>query len=693
MTHDKITDRHLQRSAYVYIRQSSLQQVRNNRESNQRQYALEERARELGFKKVEVIDEDLGITGSGQRERPGFSRLLSLVCNGEAGGVFALEASRLARNNRDWHHLIDLCVLTETVVVDAEGVYDPRLLDDRLLLGLKGTMSEFELGILRQRAQEAYRRKVLRGEVLTRVPIGYVREGGTGIAMTPDREVQEALRTFFAQFSRLGTLRQVLLWYHQEKVYFPVQRNQDVGATVEWQLPGYQQLLRILKNPTYAGAFAYGRTGTRTKVIDGRSRKSSGHKVSMDEWQVLINDHHSGYISWEQYMENQRILASNRTKSHPVDTGAARNGTALLAGLLRCAKCGNKLHVKYRGSDGRAPRYLCSTGNSAQEQATCLTFGGIRFDQAIVKEVIEACQPLAIEASIQAMDTNCVEHENKRRALELALERTRYEAERAHRQYNAVDPENRLVSAELEARWNAALVQVAEADERLRTHCQAKAELNQGQRERLLELGTNLQEVWDDPVTPIELKKRIIRSVITEIVVDVNDESSLIEMRIHWAGGVHTLRSMRKNRPGLNCSATDKNIVELVQEWAKAWSDAKIAGILNRLGFSTGPGNSWNETRVKNLRLYNKIPVFSQSSKRSWITMSEAAEKLEVSMCVIRTMIKRDLLPARQPTKGAPWMIERKDLNLSCVKAYAKSAHTGKPAPCEDNNQIVISYQ
>jgi DNA invertase Pin-like site-specific DNA recombinase len=297
---DKINDRHLSRSAFVYIRQSTLQQVRNNTESGRRQYALEGRAKDLGFKTVVVIDEDLGISGTGSHERPGFAKLLAAVCNGEVGAVFALEASRLARNNRDWHHLIDLCVLTETIVVDAEGVYDPRLLNDRMLLGLKGTMSEFEIGVLRQRAQEAYRQKVQRGEVLTLVPIGYERSGAGGIEMTPDRQIQEAVRSLFQRFEAVGTLRQALLWYHQEQITFPRRRRYQGVATVEWRLPDYQQLLRILKNPTYAGAFAHGKSRVQTSIVGGRSRKSCGRRVPLEQWPVLIKNHHEGYITWER---------------------------------------------------------------------------------------------------------------------------------------------------------------------------------------------------------------------------------------------------------------------------------------------------------------------------------------------------------------------------------------------------------
>lgn len=364
---DKITEAHRDRSAYIYIRKSTLQQVQHNVESNRRQYALRERAAALGFNSVIVVDDDLGVSGSGTQQRPGFSRLLAAVCNGEVGAVFALEASRLARNNRDWHHLIDLCVLTRTLVVDADGIYDPRLLNDRLLLGLKGTMSEFELGLLRQRAQEAYREKAHRGEVMTRVPVGFVRKGDNGIEMTPDRQVQQAIRDFFLRLQGSSSLRQVLLWHHQEKILFPVARMRDGCESLEWRLPNYQQLLRMVKNPTYAGAFAWGRSGARSKVVDGRSRKTVGHRLEMAQWQILLKDHHPGYIKWEDYQSNLDKLVSNRTKSHQSSTGAARSGSALLAGLFRCARCGHKLNVSYRGRDGRAPRYLCMEGSRERE--------------------------------------------------------------------------------------------------------------------------------------------------------------------------------------------------------------------------------------------------------------------------------------------------------------------------------------
>ena len=400
---EKISEGHLSRSAFVYIRQSTLQQVRNNTESSRRQYALEGRAKDLGFQTVVVIDDDLGVSGTGSRERPGFARLLAAVCDGQVGAVFALEASRLARNNRDWHHLIDLCVLTETLVIDGEGVYDPRLLNDRMLLGLKGTMSEFEIGILRQRAQEAYRQKVQRGHVLTLVPIGYERNGAGGIEKTPDRQIQEAIQSLFQQFATMGTLRQVLLWYHEEQIKFPRQRRRHGVSSLEWRLPDYQQLLRILKNPTYAGAFVHGRSRSHMGVVGGRSRKTTGRRVPMEQWTVLIKDHHSGYITWERYMEILQQLTANSTKTHGSHTGAARNGTAMLSGLLRCARCGLKLSVTYRGGEGRNGRYQCLTGTREQGKPVCQAFAAFRVDQAVEAEVVEACQPLGVQAALEAL--------------------------------------------------------------------------------------------------------------------------------------------------------------------------------------------------------------------------------------------------------------------------------------------------
>ena len=688
---DKIQSHHLERAAYVYVRQSTLHQVRNHRESNRRQYELKARAEQLGFKQVVVIDDDLGVSGTGSRERPGFGRLLAAVCEGKVGAVFALEASRLARNNRDWHHLIDLCVLADALVIDADGIYDPQLLNDRLLLGLKGTMSEFELGLLRQRAQEALRQKIQRGEVLTDVPIGFVRTESNGIELISDRQVQEAIRGVFAQFRKLGSVRQVLLWYRQEKIPLCRNRNRNGQRELVWELPIYNQILKILKNPTYAGTFAYGKTCSHSHVVDGRSRKTRGHHLDQEQWRVLIRDHHPGYISWDEYMQNQKQLSGNMTKHHMSSTGAARRGPALLAGLLRCARCGRKFHVAYGGTDGRVVRYHCRGANINHGGAFCLSFGGYRAEEAVVQEVLAALHPLGIEAALQ-VQLNCRnEQDHKIKTLELALDKAKYEADRARRQYDLVDPANRLVAAELESRWNVTLQQAAEAEAKLGAERKVHEPLSEAQRQRLMTLGGDLKNLWEHPETPIDLKKRILRTVISEIVIDVKEATDQIEMRIHWAGGAHTLTQLRKNHTGGHRHAADQNVIELIRQLARVCPDAEIASVLNRLGYQTGAGNSWNESRVRSQRSYKSIAAFDPGVQRPWLTLAEAAEELKVSAGSVRKLLEREILPAKQIVRNAPWMIERKDLLLPAVEAYVKAVKDGKRSPRHETNQTVMS--
>ncbi len=370
---EKLTTHHLERHAYVYVRQSTTHQVRHNRESQRRQYALVDRARELGFEQVVVVDDDLGVSGSGLQQRPGFARLLTAVCEGRVGGVLALEASRLARNNRDWHHLIDLCALTRTVVIDYDGIYDPQRLNDRLLLGLKGTMSEFELGLIRQRAQEALRQMIERGEVIRELPVGYVRTENYECEMSPDLQVQAAVRGVFAKFAELGTARQVLLWYSQEELSLPTSKPATRGFEVVWRTACYSRILSILKNPTYAGTFVDGRHKTETRVVRGRARKTQGIEVPRKDWKVVIHDHHPAYITWEQYLRNEEMLKQNSNMQGRTSS-AVKGGPALLSGLLRCGRCDHKLLVTYVGRAGhQLARYVCRSSHVTHAKRKCIT--------------------------------------------------------------------------------------------------------------------------------------------------------------------------------------------------------------------------------------------------------------------------------------------------------------------------------
>jgi DNA invertase Pin-like site-specific DNA recombinase len=444
----------------VYVRQSSPGQVINNQESQRRQYGLAERARELGFAQVLVIDDDLGRSGSGLIERPGFQRLVAEVCSGEVGAVFCLEASRLARNGRDWHHLIELCGMLRAVLVDPDGVYDPSLVNDRLLLGLKGTMSEFELNLFRQRSVEAIRQKASRGELRYRLPIGYVWTNSGAIEKHPDRRVQQTLPLVFAKLVELGSVRQVLLWFRSEGVCLPVRVPESQHDEVGWRLPVYHTVHRILTNPLYAGAYVFGKTEARTRISNGRAQKTVGHHKPREKWSVLIREHHSAYIPWEQYERNQAMIAANTNSRGGPEVKAGRGGAALLSGRLRCRRCGRMLQVSYSGTRNNVARYHCKGASHNHGTEWCISFGGFRTDQAVSSEVLRVISGDAVEAAFAAAQQAVTQRSAQRRTLELAREQASYEAQLAARRYAAVDPDNRLVAAELEERWNAELEQV-----------------------------------------------------------------------------------------------------------------------------------------------------------------------------------------------------------------------------------------
>jgi DNA invertase Pin-like site-specific DNA recombinase len=672
---EKIKAHHLEREAYVYVRQSTPYQVRNHLESKERQYALAGRAEQLGFSKVVVIDEDLGRSGAGTQERPGFGRLLASVCQGLVGAVLALEASRLARNNRDWHHLVDLCALTETLLIDSDGIYDPRQLNDRLVLGLKGSMAEFELGLLRQRAREAFEQKVGRGFALWEVPVGFIRTEEGRIEKTPDRQVQQAVATVFQKFQQLGSARQATIWFREEQIPVPQIKPGTAGQEVIWKLPSSGRIRQMLNNPCYAGAFAYGKTAVRTRIEDGRARQSSRYRKPHKEWKVLLIDHHPGYISWKEHLENQQRMEANVASYEGESSGAAKLGAALLSGLLRCGRCGRKLQVVYSGNSGRVPRYVCRGDRGDRESSRCLTVGSLRLDRTVVQTVLTAIQPAGIEAAVKLTECAQAEDDEKRKALELALERARYEEKRARRQFDAVEPENRLVASEWETRWNHALAQVAEAEARVAAAGKVPEPLNEQQKQELTELSEDLIALWNHPEAPVQLKKRILRTVLTEIVIDHEPDSTTHRLRLHWAGGVHTELRVERNKPGQHRHSADRSVVELVNDLAKICQDKTIAAILNRLGYKTGQEKTWNASRVAGLRAYHKISPFQKQD--GWVTQEEAARELQVSNTVVKRLIRERILPAKQVVKCAPWIIEKKDLLLPTVQAQAKAARRG----------------
>lgn len=661
MNYDKIAPAHLARKAIVYVRQSSADQVRHNRESQRRQYDLANQARMLGWHAVTVIDEDLGRSGATAVGRPGFARLVADVCLGEVGAVFSLEASRLARNNRDWYQLLDFCAMVETLIVDFDGVYDPRLLNDRLLLGLKGTMSEFELGLLRQRAHEAMRQMAERGELVTNLPIGYVRSADGRCERDPDLRIQQALHIVFEKFGAYGSVRQVLVWCRQEGVALPAAVYESQGRRVRWQLPTYSAVHRILTNPTYAGAYAYGRTETQQHLHHDRSVTTRSVRRPREAWKVLLLNHHEGYIPWDAYERNQQQIRENANMKGLATRGAARPGHSLLAGLLRCARCGHRLSVHYGGLNGSTVRYTCRNAAINQGTEWCISFGGLGLERAVEREVLRVVQPAAVEASLAAFAELEGQCDARHTAVELALRQAQYEADRARRQYDAIEPENRLVAAELERRWNTALLEVRRLEEQLRFLSTPTHAISTEERAALLALANDLPGVWNDPQTDMALRKRLVRTVIDEIIVDVDEERARVVLVIRWTGGAHTTLRVRKRRPGEHRYVTDREVVDIVRELAQVVPDRAIASILNRLGKKTGKGNTWTESRVQSLREVHGIPAHSTQTRetKSWVTMQEAAAALSISSMSIRRLIIRGTLPARQIVPKAPWLIEK----------------------------------
>jgi DNA invertase Pin-like site-specific DNA recombinase len=409
----------LQRKAVVYVRQSTPQQVQANLESQRRQYELVEVARRRGFANVEVIDDDLGRSASGSVERPGFDRLVAALCAGQVGAVLCLDASRLARNGRDWHHLLELCGLVEARVIDLDGVYDPCRPNDRLLLGMKGSISEFELGIIRSRMYEAARSKARRGELRVSVPIGYTWDRHIGLTLDPDCRLQEVIRLVFQKFHELGSARQVLLWLASQNTHFPYPSNGRTLTSFEWRPIRYRNVIAILKNPFYAGVYAYGKSEKRTEIVDGRARKSYGHRKPIEAWEVFIKDHHEGYIGWAEFERNQAVLAGN-AYGKAGDTKSARGGRALLAGLICCARCGRKLKVTYAGRYPR-PVYGCESPNLQLGRRRCFRLAGKRLDEAIAIEMLRAVAPMAIEAAMEAELMLRDKDEDRRRIAEMEL--------------------------------------------------------------------------------------------------------------------------------------------------------------------------------------------------------------------------------------------------------------------------------
>jgi DNA invertase Pin-like site-specific DNA recombinase len=674
---NKVQHHHLQKKAILYVRQSSAFQAAHNRESQTLQYAMRDQLVARGWHEIEIIDEDLGRSAAGHVERTGFERMVSEVCLGRVGAVAAREVSRFARNSREWQQLVEVCRVVDTLLVDQDTVYSPRLSNDRLLLGLKGTLNEYELDLLRQRAWDARLAKARRGELVVAAPIGFLRTEDQSLEMDPDQRVQEAVRLVFRKFLECGTVRRALLWFLEEEVRLPARR---AGETI-WRRPTYTTVHKILTNPAYGGAYAYGRTGGHTT----RGVTSRGpHRRPPEEWTALIPGRHEGYISWEEFQQIQERIAANCRG--PERSGAPKRGAALLSGLIRCGRCGRKLTVHYTGRDHDMARYACLRGWLDQCQPRCISFGGVPVDAAVRGAVLRAVQPAAVEAARAAETRAGQTRDEATAARERELEAARYAAARASRQYNAADPENRLVAAELERRWEQALTRVRELEQRLASRQAEQSRVPVIDAADLAALGTDLEAVWDDPNCDVRLKKRVVQALIREVVADVAESGRETRLVIHWVGGAHTeLRVPRRGRG--QCSPTAANAIAAVRVLARVLSDDNLAAVLNRHGLRTGRGNRWTAMRVTSLRNHRKIACYRPEVKalEGWLTLTEGAELLGVAPGTLRLAAERNEVPGEHPLPEGPWVFRRADLQTDAARAVAERARHRRGDPAEAN--------
>lgn len=660
----KIRDGHLARKAILYVRQSSQHQLIRNEESRRLQYAMESRLRTLGWHQIEIIDEDLGKTASGAVDRSGFERMVAEVCLGQVGAVAAREVSRFARNNREWQQLVEVCRMVDTVLIDQEAVYDPRRGNDRLLLGLKGSLNEYELDILRLRSVEARREKARRGELVASVPVGYVRSDDGGISKDPDRRVREALELVFGKFVELGSVRQVLLWFLSHDLQLPARRHDAGSWKTRWRRPTYQMVLGLLKNPTYAGVYAYGRTTIEVDYRDGAPRKRSRSKP-VEDWLACIYDHHEGYVDREQYDRIQRMIAQNARCGGELTPGAVREGAALLSGLLRCGHCGRKLTVVYTGRRRDVARYACRRGALDNGERRCISFGGSSVDSAISREILRVVSPAGLEVARRASTELERRQNDVLNSLSLAAEEARYAVDRARRQYDAVDPENRLVAEELERRWNAELEKLDELQRRIDREATRASELRPASIESLEDLPADLEQVWNDPATDVRLKKRILRTLIEEVVVDVAACAGRILLVIHWKGGVHSEISVKRRRRGQNRLRTPANVIAAIELLSRTCTDDVIAGVLNRNGLPTGRGNRWTRERVASVRARRNLPRFSaeQCEEQGWMNLSQAAAHVGLATVSLRRAVERGEVVGEHPLPDGPWVFQREHLD------------------------------
>ena len=669
----KVSTFHRRKIAIVYVRQSTLGQLERNQESTARQYDLVEKAVALGWPRsaVRVVDEDQGVSGSSTIGRTGFAELAAQVGLGQVGIVLALEVSRLARNGADWYRLLDLAAMTDTLIADADGLYHPGLFNDRLVLGMKGTMSECELHILRARLEGGVRNKAARGELKRALPVGLVwGEGPTEVLFHPDEAVVGVIAAVLERFAECGSARAVWLWLREQHLKWPLTPTAYLhDEDIRWVEPTYHAVHNVLTHPAYAGAYVYGRTKFERRLGEDGQIKTRRRILPREQWQVLIEDHHPGFIDWDTYLANTEQIAGNtRPVRHEPGTGAVREGCALLQGLAACGICARKLAVFYSGKAKSTPGYYCTgTGQLVDGRGTRhLQVGGLAIDAAVAGAFLAALAPAALSACLAAVEELEHGHDTALAGHRREVERTRFQTSKAERRYLAVDPDNRLVARGLEADWERALGALASAEAELaRAERRRPAALSPAERAAVLALGEDLDGIWNADTTTDKDRKQLLHTLLDDVVITITTDSGdrRADLRIRWKGGAISELTVppKRAQPKIR---TDDDTIDLIRRLAVHHADPVIAGILNRQGRLTARGLSYTASRVQSLRHHWHIPCHqpgTEPAEGELLTVAKAAAELHLAPSTLHRWLTDGFIAGEQTTPGAPWRIRMND--------------------------------
>ena len=674
----KITDRHLSRQACIYIRQSTLAQVRFNQESTERQYNLMNKARSLGWsqEQIRVLDRDLGHSGAAASNRVDFKTLVSDVAMGQVGAIFSLEASRLARSNQDWHRLLELCSITGTLVIDEDGCYDPAEFNDGLVLGMKGTFAQAELHIIRARLHGGKLNKASRGELRFPLPVGFV-FNDVKIVLDPDREVQGAVRTVFKLFEQEGTAYAVVRRFQELGLRFP--RRSYGGAwdgKLLWGRLTHSRMIGLLANPSYAGAYVFGRYQSSKQVGPSGEIATRLRPVPQEAWRVLIRDHHEGYIDWDRFVANRHRLGANRTNREGL-AGPAREGLCLLQGVLLCGECGRRLTVRYKGNGGLYPMYQCQWKHrEGLSSRSCLEVSSTPLDKVIADRVVGAITPVTIELALAAL-TNLEERDREIGAQWwMRIERARYDADLAERRYEEVDPSNRLIAATLEVRWNDAMQRMHDLEAELAVfERQSMRAVTADQKRQILQLASDFPRLWAASTTAPRDRKRILRLLVRDITVTKGPEPRTIKLHVRWQGGKTETLQVQLPQKRADAIRYPTPFVAYIRELAVNHHDDEIVALLRSQNHtSSTTGKPITPSTIKWLRYKHRIRA--PQPPEGTLNVRQVRERYSVSLWVVHYWINRGIVPTVQRKPNMPYAITIDDkLDRRLREWVANSAH------------------